>query len=250
MEGNRAVYFDAVSNIIESAVSGFNATIFAYGQTSSGKTYTMMGTEEDPGVNKQAVEQLFYAVEDSPDRIFLMQVSYMEIYNENVIDLLAKPGSDKAAASLKVRENEQGSVFVEGVTMIPVMDQEEVFSIMEQGERNRHYAETKMNDRSSRSHTIFRIVLESTNRLDDTMDEEAGKHVMISHLNLVDLAGSEKAGQTGAEGTRYTPLLLLIISGTHLGLTAYAVSARFRLKHSYTQFKVDELRSVLSVLFV
>eukprot|EP00092_Neocalanus_flemingeri_P062902 GFUD01075979.1.p1 GENE.GFUD01075979.1~~GFUD01075979.1.p1 ORF type:complete len:148 (+),score=34.80 GFUD01075979.1:53-496(+) len=93
LENNRTVYIDTASDIIESTVSGFNTTIFAYGQTSSGKTHTMHGSQEEIGLVGMAVEHLFYAVEMTPDRRFLMQVSYIEIYNETVIDLLSDPES-------------------------------------------------------------------------------------------------------------------------------------------------------------
>jgi len=205
LDNNRAVYSDTASSIIEQTVSGFNTTIFAYGQTSSGKTHTMHGNPQEPGVIGMAVEQLFYAVEDTPDRRFLMQVSYMEIYNEMVNDLLSDPKT-RPAAGLKVRESEEG-FYVEGLSTKTVTSPEEIQRFMKIGEKSRNTAKTNMNEKSSRSHTIFRITLESTNRLndaDDTFDdaEEEGRQVTVSQLNLVDLAGSERAAQTGAGGIR------------------------------------------------
>ena len=135
------MYSDTASSIIEQTVSGFNTTIFAYGQTSSGmlclhimssilifisvgKTHTMHGNPQEPGVIGMAVEQLFYAVEDTPDRRFLMQVSYMEIYNEMVNDLLSDPKT-RPAAGLKVRESEEG-FYVEGLSTKTVTSPEEI----------------------------------------------------------------------------------------------------------------------------
>ena len=130
----------------------------------------------------------------------------MEIYNETVIDLLSDLKT-RTAGGLKVRENEEGDVYVEGLEQKTVTSPEEIHRFMKLGEKSRHVGQTKMNDKSSRSHTIFRITLESTNRMtdDDSMmqeEGEEGKQVVVSQLNLVDLAGSEKAAQTGAGGVR------------------------------------------------
>merc|ERR1740129_2334161 len=176
VDNNQAVYAGTAQNIIESA---------------------MMGCDEEPGIIPLAVEHLFLAIEDTPDRSFLMQVSYMEIYNETILDLLCEP-SKRKQSNLKIRENGTGSVFVEGLEEAVVSSPEEVISLMREGEKNRHYEQTNMNARSSRSHTIFRIILESKLRTEDDSDD--GSVIQVSHLNLVDLAGSEKAGQTGARG--------------------------------------------------
>jgi len=197
VDDNQAVYQGTAQNIIESAVQGYNSTIFAYGQTSSGKTHTMMGTDDEPGIIPLAVDHLFYAIDESPDREFLMQVSYLEIYNETILDLLCEP-SKRKQSNLRIREKETGNVFVEGLEEAVVSSPEEVINLMRMGEKNRHYGETNMNARSSRSHTIFRIIVESKLRSDNEDDD--GSVIMVSHLNLVDLAGSEKAGQTGAKG--------------------------------------------------
>ena len=118
------MYSDTAADIIEQTVAGFNTTIFAYGQTSSGKTHTMYGTQDENGVIGMAVEQLFYAVEETPDRRFLMNVSYMEIYNEMVNDLLSD-SKTRPAAGLKVRENEEG-FYVEGLIKETVTSEEEI----------------------------------------------------------------------------------------------------------------------------
>jgi centromeric protein E len=135
-------------------------------------------------------------------------VSFLEIYNEQVNDLLSDPKT-RPTGGLKVREDEKGQVFVEGLEAKMVTSKEEILEIMRIGEVSRHTGKTKMNEHSSRSHTIFRIILESTDRMsdDDTVmeDEEeptSGVQVTQSILNLVDLAGSERAAQTGATGSR------------------------------------------------
>ena len=111
-------------------MNGYNGTVFAYGQTSSGKTHTMMGSAEEPGVIRQAIDQLFLAVEQTTDRAFLMEVSYLEIYNENVVDLLAD--QQQPPNYLKIREKETGEVFVEAAKIVPVGDSDDVLSLMEQ----------------------------------------------------------------------------------------------------------------------
>ena len=125
------MYSDTAADIIEKTVDGFNTTIFAYGQTSSGKTHTMYGTSEENGVIGMAVEQLFFAVEETPDRRFLMNVSYMEIYNEMVNDLLSDPKT-RPAGGLKVRENEDG-FYVEGLLQKTVTSAEEIHRFVEDG---------------------------------------------------------------------------------------------------------------------
>ena len=119
------MYSDTAADIIEQTVAGFNTTIFAYGQTSSGKTHTMYGTQEENGVIGMAVEQLFYAVEETPDRRFLMNVSYMEIYNEMVNDLLSD-SKTRPAAGLKVRHNDEEGFYVEGLIKETVTSAEEI----------------------------------------------------------------------------------------------------------------------------
>jgi len=199
LDNNSAVYSDTAADIIEKTVEGFNTTIFAYGQTSSGKTHTMYGTSEENGVIGMAVEWLFFAVEETPDRRFLMNVLYMEIFNEMVNDLLSDPKT-RPAAGLKVMENEEG-FYVEGLLQKTVTSAEEIHRFMKIGEKSRHMGKTNMNEKSSRSHTIFIITLESTNRSNDAdeimEDSEEGRQVTVAQLNLVDLAGSEMAAQTG-----------------------------------------------------
>ncbi|EFN84609.1 Centromeric protein E [Harpegnathos saltator] len=197
---NNDVFCSIVSPIVDAAVSGFNGTVFAYGQTSSGKTYTMMGTEEENGIIPLAIKRMFDAIANTPRREFLLRVSYLEIYNEKINDLLSKQ------IDLKIHEDINGQVFVrckEEVTNSP----ENIFSLMSKGNKNRRIGETNMNERSSRSHTIFRITIESR-------EADAGSDgaIQVSQLNMVDLAGSERARQTGATGERFK-------EGRHINLS-------------------------------
>ncbi|XP_064141559.1 centromere-associated protein E isoform X1 [Loxodonta africana] len=195
-ETTKNVYEEIAVPIIESAIQGYNGTIFAYGQTASGKTYTMMGSQDYLGVIPRAIHDIFKKIKEFPDREFLLRVSYMEIYNETITDLLCDTRKMKP---LIIREDFNRNVYVSDLTEEVVYTSEMALKWITKGEKNRHYGITKMNQRSSRSHTIFRMILESREKGEPSNCEGS---VKVSHLNLVDLAGSERAAQTGAEGVR------------------------------------------------
>ncbi|XP_062196952.1 kinesin-like protein KIN-7L isoform X2 [Phragmites australis] len=190
---NARVYGALVRDLIRAAVDGFNGTAFAYGQTSSGKTFTMNGCDADPGIIPRAVRDVFDIARQADDREFLIRVSYMEIYNEEINDLLTLGGQ-----KLRIHESLERGVYVAGLREEIVNSAEQVFELLQLGEANRHFGETNMNVRSSRSHTIFRMVIESSAK--NQMD--SGDAIRVSVLNLVDLAGSERIIKTGAEGVR------------------------------------------------
>ncbi|KAE8714380.1 IAA-amino acid hydrolase ILR1-like 6-like [Hibiscus syriacus] len=195
---NSVVYELLTKDIIHAAVDGFNGTAFAYGQTSSGKTFTMNGSSSDPGIIHRAVNDLFQKINTISDREFLIRVSYMEIYNEEINDLLAVQNQ-----KLQIHESLERGIFVAGLREEIVNTAEQVMKLLGSGEVNRHFGETTMNARSSRSHTIFRVVIESkekdTGYFDDYSSSDA---IRVSVLNLVDLAGSERIAKTGAGGVR------------------------------------------------
>ncbi|KAF5942791.1 hypothetical protein HYC85_020433 [Camellia sinensis] len=189
---NERVYKLLTKDIIHAAVEGFNGTAFAYGQTSSGKTFTMNGSENDPGIIHRAVKDIFTKIQMTTDREFLIRVSYMEIYNEEINDLFAIENQ-----KLQIHESLERGIFVAGLREEIVSSAEQVLKLIESGEVNRHFGETNMNVRSSRSHTIFRMVIESKGK--DSCSDDA---IRVSVLNLVDLAGSERIAKTGAGGVR------------------------------------------------
>lgn len=131
----------------------FPGTLFAYGQTSSGKTYTMSGDKDRPGIIPHALNEVFNYISKTQNREFLLRVSYMEIYNDIITDLL-----NPKSTNLKIRENVDREVSVDKLTEKLVTSVEEVLDVMRYGEKNRHIGGTNMNERSSRSHTIFRMV--------------------------------------------------------------------------------------------
>uniref|UniRef100_A0AAZ3SGC4 Centromere-associated protein E n=1 Tax=Oncorhynchus tshawytscha TaxID=74940 RepID=A0AAZ3SGC4_ONCTS len=194
------LYQELAKPLVVSTVEGYNGTIFAYGQTSSGKTFTMMGSSLTPGVIPLAMEDVFHTIKNCPKKEFLLRVSYLEIYNETVTDLLCDSWKRKP---LEIREGNNKNVYVADLTEELVTSPEQALAWIRKGEKNRHYGKTKMNQRSSRSHTIFRMILESRDRGDSASGENSDCAIIVSHLNLVDLAGTERASQTGAEGTRF-----------------------------------------------
>ncbi|XP_022620519.1 centromere-associated protein E [Seriola dumerili] len=198
-ETTNQLYQDIAKPLVVSTVEGYNGTIFAYGQTSSGKTFTMMGSDQTPGVIPLAVEDVFQTIKNFPKKEFLLRVSYMEIYNETVTDLLVDSWKRRP---LEVRETINKNIYVADLTEEMVVSSAQALAWIRKGEKNRHYGKTKMNQRSSRSHTIFRMILESRERSDPASGENVDGAILVSHLNLVDLAGSERASQTGAEGAR------------------------------------------------
>ncbi|XP_045559050.1 centromere-associated protein E isoform X6 [Salmo salar] len=194
------LYQELAKPLVVSTVEGYNGTIFAYGQTSSGKTFTMMGSSLTPGVIPLAMEDVFQTIKNCPKKEFLLRVSYLEIYNETVTDLLCDSWKRKP---LEIREGNNKNVYVADLTEELVTSPEQALAWIRKGEKNRHYGKTKMNQRSSRSHTIFRMILENRDRGDSASGENPDSAIIVSHLNLVDLAGAERASQTGAEGTRF-----------------------------------------------
>ncbi|XP_041957140.1 centromere-associated protein E isoform X7 [Alosa sapidissima] len=199
-ESTNQLYQDIAKSLVVSTVEGYNGTIFAYGQTSSGKTFTMMGNSRTPGVIPLAMEDVFQTIKNCPKKEFLLRVSYMEIYNETVTDLLCDSWKRKP---LEIREGNYKNVYVADLTEELVTSPDQALAWIRKGEKNRHYGKTKMNERSSRSHTIFRMIIESRERSDPASGEISDGAIIVSHLNLVDLAGAERASQTGAEGTRF-----------------------------------------------
>ncbi|XP_067336732.1 kinesin-like protein KIF15 isoform X2 [Channa argus] len=198
-----SVFSSVAKNIVESCMNGYNGTIFAYGQTGSGKTFTMLGpseldnfTDELRGVIPRSFEYLFFLInreveKSSQSKSFLCKCSFIEIYNEQIYDLL-----DTASASLFLRENIKKGVFVEGAMEKFVNSAAEAYKVLSMGWRNRRVASTSMNRESSRSHAVFTMTLESKESINDVVN------IRMSQLNLVDLAGSERQKDTHTEGSR------------------------------------------------
>ncbi|XP_053307973.1 kinesin-like protein KIF1B isoform X5 [Spea bombifrons] len=192
------VYNDIGKEMLEHAFEGYNVCIFAYGQTGAGKSYTMMGKQEESqaGIIPQLCEDLFEKINDNHnDEVsFSVEVSYMEIYCERVRDLL----NPKNKGNLRVREHPLLGPYVEDLSKLAVTSYTDIADLMDAGNKARTVAATNMNETSSRSHAVFTIVF-TQKRLDIETDLSTEK---VSKISLVDLAGSERADSTGAKGTR------------------------------------------------
>ncbi|KAI3646441.1 hypothetical protein MP228_009369 [Amoeboaphelidium protococcarum] len=243
---NNAQVYSSVQPLIKSCLDGFNDTIFAYGQTNSGKTHTMQGSGKEIGIIPLAMQDLFSEIQNTPSREFLLRVSYLEIYNEVIKDLLC-PEND----NLKIHETTEREIFVGNVREEIVTSVEEVIQLMQIGERNRHVGVTNMNERSSRSHTLFQMVIESRDTSagsdisggggNDNGSQQAVSAVKVSQLNLVDLAGSERCSYTGAEGAR-------LREGGHINrslLTLGTVISKLSENSSHVPYRDSKLTRIL-----
>uniref|UniRef100_A0A3Q2H9C9 Kinesin-like protein n=1 Tax=Equus caballus TaxID=9796 RepID=A0A3Q2H9C9_HORSE len=191
------VYETVAKDVISQALDGYNGTIMCYGQTGAGKTYTMTGATENykhRGILPRALQQVFRMIEERPTHAITVRVSYLEIYNESLFDLLSTlPYVGPSVTPMTIVENPQG-VFIKGLSVHLTSQEEDAFSLLFEGETNRIIASHTMNKNSSRSHCIFTIYVEAHSR---TLSDE--KYI-TSKINLVDLAGSERLGKSGSEG--------------------------------------------------
>ncbi|KAM3128757.1 hypothetical protein pb186bvf_019169 [Paramecium bursaria] len=210
---NKVIYQKQCKDMIMGSLSGINATIFLYGQTGSGKTYTMLGKPQDEGILIQSFKDLFEQIEGDLNKTYVLRCSYIEIYNEQIFDLL-KP-ANRLSETLIINEDAKKDFFIKGVIEQSVSTLTEILEVLQKGEANRHYAQTAMNHNSSRSHAIFRLQVQSitnnfirnyrreqSQRKFQTIDQiefnsqvsqqSQGALVTESVLTFVDLAGSEK----------------------------------------------------------
>ncbi|GFY77584.1 kinesin-like protein KIF13A [Trichonephila inaurata madagascariensis] len=210
---SQEVVFNSLgADILDNAFQGYNACILAYGQTGSGKSFTMMGSEDNKGLIPRLCDALFERIDASGKQSdYKVEVSYMEIYNEKVHDLLDPKGCKQ---TLKVREHNILGPYVDGLSTLAVSSYEEINNLMTEGNKSRTVAATNMNSESSRSHAVFTITLTCT-----VTDEYSGvTGEKVSKMSLVDLAGSERAIKTGAVGERLKEGSNINKSLTTLGL--------------------------------
>nr|CDS27429.1 kinesin family 1 [Hymenolepis microstoma] len=197
------IYNDMVAPTVVEVLEGYNCTIFAYGQTGTGKTYTMTGErsdslrytwETDPtaGIVPRALNQIFSTLE-AMGCDFSVRVSFLELYNEELFDLLSS-GEGTVRLAIYDDSNKKGSILVKGLREVAVHNKDEVYGILEKGLIRRQTANTQLNAQSSRSHTVFTVTV----HIKETFPEEDEVFLKIGKLNLVDLAGSENIGRSGA----------------------------------------------------
>lgn len=196
------IYNSLGEEFLDHNFEGYHTCIFAYGQTGSGKSYTMMGTPENPGLIPRTCEDLFERIEaahnENSNVAYNVRVSYFEVYNEHVRDLLVPVVPNTAPNYLKIRESPTEGPYVKDLTEVPVRNIHEIMRYMKIGDASRTVASTKMNDTSSRSHAVFTIMLKQIHH-DMETDETTERS---SRIRLVDLAGSERAKTTEATGAR------------------------------------------------
>ncbi|KAM5298987.1 kinesin-like protein KIF27 isoform 5-T5 [Ctenodactylus gundi] len=202
------VYNTCIKPLVVSLIEGYNATVFAYGQTGSGKTYTIGGghiasvVEGQKGIIPRAIQEIFQSISENPSIDCSVKVSYIEVYKEDLRDLLEL---ETSVRDLHIREDEKGSTVVIGAKECHVESVDEVMSLLETGNAARHTGTTQMNEHSSRSHAIFTISLCQLEKTTEAAEDGSWyphRHI-VSKFHFVDLAGSERATKTGNTGERF-----------------------------------------------
>ncbi|XP_044106290.1 kinesin-like protein KIF19 [Neovison vison] len=187
------VYQATTKSLIDGVISGYNATVFAYGPTGCGKTYTMLGTDHEPGIYVRTLNDLFRAIEEtSNDMEYEVSMSYLEIYNEMIRDLL-----NPALGYLELREDSKGVIQVAGITEVSTINAKEIMQLLMKGNRQRTQEPTAANRTSSRSHAVLQVAVRQRSRVKNILQE-----VRQGRLFMIDLAGSERASQTQNRGQR------------------------------------------------
>uniref|UniRef100_A0A8C7JUK0 Kinesin-like protein n=1 Tax=Oncorhynchus kisutch TaxID=8019 RepID=A0A8C7JUK0_ONCKI len=205
------LYDETFRPLVDSVLLGFNGTIFAYGQTGTGKTYTMEGVRNDPerrGVIPNSFEHVFTHISRSQNQQYLVRASYLEIYQEEIRDLLSKDQSGR----LELKERPDTGVYVKDLSSFVTKSVREIEHVMNVGNQNRSVGSTNMNEHSSRSHAIFVITIECSE-----LGVDGENHIRVGKLNLVDLAGSERQTKTGAQGERLKEATKINLSLSALG---------------------------------
>ncbi|KAJ5591774.1 uncharacterized protein N7459_002143 [Penicillium hispanicum] len=221
-ENNAKVYDSAAKRLVRRVMEGYHGTVFAYGMTGTGKTFSMQGTATSPGVIPLAITDIFSFIRETPHREFLLRVSYLEIYNEKIHDLLSAPVANGAAApqqeEIKLREDSKRGVYATPLKEEIVQSPTQLLRVIARGDHARRTSSTQFNSRSSRSHAVVQIVVESRERVPtgNSQDKRSGiapGGVRVSTLSLIDLAGSERAAddkERRTEGAHINKSLLTL----------------------------------------
>ncbi|CAB1428266.1 unnamed protein product [Pleuronectes platessa] len=230
------LYDETFRPLVDSVLLGFNGTIFAYGQTGTGKTYTMEGVRNDPekrGVIPNSFEHIFTHISRSQNQQYLVRASYLEIYQEEIKDLLSK----NQAHRLELRERPDTGVYVKDLSSFVTKSVREIEHVMNVGNQNRSVGSTNMNEHSSRSHAIFVITVECSE-----LGVDGENHIRVGKLNLVDLAGSERQSKTGAKGERLKEATKINLSLSALG---NVISALVDGRSSHIPYRDSKLTRLL-----
>lgn len=230
------LYDEIFRPLVESVLEGFNGTIFAYGQTGTGKTYTMEGVRNDPerrGVIPNSFEHIFNHIARSQNQQYLVRASFLEIYQEEIRDLLAKDQNKR----LELKERPDTGIYVKDLSTFVCKSIKEIEHVMTIGNQNRAVGATNMNLHSSRSHAIFIITIEHSE-----LGIDGQHHIRVGKLNLVDLAGSERQAKTGAVGERQKEAIKINLSLSALG---NVISALVDGKSSHIPYRDSKLTRLL-----
>ncbi|XP_013396997.1 kinesin-like protein KIF17 [Lingula anatina] len=230
------IYADIAYPLVEGVTEGYNGTIFAYGQTGCGKSFSMQGITDPAtqrGIIPRAFDHIFETISVTDNVKFLVHASYLEIYNEEIRDLLGKDVKSK----LDLHEHPEKGVYVSGLSLHPVHNVNDCQTVMERGWKNRSTGATLMNADSSRSHSIFTINLEMCEP-----DDSGEEHIRAGKLNLVDLAGSERQAKTGATGDRLKEATKINLSLSALG---NVISALVDGKSKHIPYRDSKLTRLL-----
>ncbi|RSL57257.1 hypothetical protein CEP54_008360 [Fusarium duplospermum] len=207
-DNNSRVYDHIAKRLVRRVMEGYHGTVFAYGMTGTGKTFSMQGTASSPGVIPLAITDIFSYIRETPSREFLLRVSYLEIYNEKIHDLLSMPtaggiGGGGQQDEIKLREDSKRGVYATPLKEEIVQSPTQLLRVIARGDQARRTASTQFNARSSRSHAVVQIVVESRERMPGASSAGESKRsgllpggVRVSTLSLIDLAGSEKAAES------------------------------------------------------
>lgn len=199
----KALYESVAKAHVAAAMDGYNAVVFAYGQTASGKSHTLTGSKEEPGIIPRSMKDVFAYIKRTPAREYLLRCSYLEIYNETVIDLLAPPSS-ASANQVAITSAGLGGTLREEV----VINLDGVNKVLERGEKNRRTACTDWNDRSSRSHSVFRMVIESRERAVDGEQETSMSGRATPSLSGRATPGGTRLQSRGGRGVQTSVLVI------------------------------------------
>ncbi|XP_021510001.1 kinesin-like protein KIF14 [Meriones unguiculatus] len=240
------VYETLAAPLLERAFEGYNTCLFAYGQTGSGKSYTMMGLNEEPGIIPRFCEDLFAQVakKQTPEVSYHLEMSFFEVYNEKIHDLLVCKGENgQRKQPLRVREHPVFGPYVEALSMNVVNSYSDIQSWLELGNKQRATAATGMNDKSSRSHSVFTLVMTRTKT--EFVEGEEHDHRIISRINLIDLAGSERCSSAHTSGERLKEGVSINKSLLTLGKVISALSEQANGKRVFIPYRDSVLTWLL-----
>ena len=232
------VFDNCARGVISNVVEGYNGTIMCYGQTGAGKTFTMNGSPANfkyRGVVPRTLSVLFQEIDSKFDQQVTVRVSYIEIYNELMFDLLSPIPTHEQSGNISIVEDAAGNLKVKGLSMHTCTTEEEALNMLFEGDTNRTICQHELNKNSSRSHCIFTVHVESKSRVEST------EKVHVSKLNLVDLAGSERTKKTGSSGITLKEAAFINKSLSFLEQVVVAVSDKHRDHVPYRQSKLTNL---------